>query len=59
MITKLNHALHLSSLYSQFVLLCVLIAGVFVIAAVYVIELFTRNTKPTDPNFIGKAGYYH
>jgi hypothetical protein len=59
MIAKLNHALHLSSLYSQFVLMCILIMGVFVISVVYVIELFTKHTKQADPNFIGKSGYYH
>jgi len=58
MIAKLNHALHLSTLYSQFVLMCILLMGIFVIIAVYVIEFFTRSNKP-DPNFIGKSGYYH
>jgi hypothetical protein len=59
MIAKLNQALHLSSLYSQFVLMCILIIGVFVISAIYVIELFTKSTKPAYPDFIGKSGYYH
>ena len=59
MIAKLTQALHLSTLYSQFVLMCILIIGIFVIAAVYVIEFFTGRSKPADPNFIGKSGYYH
>jgi hypothetical protein len=33
--------------------------GVFVIGAVYVIELFTKHTNKADPEFIGKSGYYH
>lgn len=59
MIAKLNLASHLSSLYSQFVLMCILILGIFILAIVYLIEFFTKSSKPTDPNFIGKSGYYH